>query len=133
MKEVRDVFTTLRTNLNAYNTTMTSFWANIGYAMTPVFSMETQANGIINLVSNNQTGLLNNIGCSFLKSDITNAMNGVCNTFLANTFALLCLVLGVGIAAMIATLPVFCSSKFMKQQPKKRKVDEEHMIEMSSK
>jgi len=132
MTSVNNVFDQLLTDLSTLNQTNKNFMIKAKEVLNPIMQFNTTAYAILDIISNNDTGLINNLNCKFIKTQTNQVIDGVCSGFLTNVFLVVALALGLGIVSLITILPVYCLSNMSSSKHTEHSFQDGTSIEFSA-
>lgn len=125
MDSVDTVFSVIEEDLNTYSATNDQYMDEIRTVVNPLIQANETVFTILDLLGNNQTGIIPNFNCSFIRISGQTFVDNVCVSYLSNFFMSVILMLVLGVVTLIALIPVFCVTKVMKNTAirEKRAVD----------
>jgi len=95
--DVITTFTQILNDYQSYDTLNNEYQYNLSALSNRTMNgLKTSINGILNLVSNNQTGLIAGLNCTFLRRDADDMVNSLCVVFVPAFYQLMILILLCG-------------------------------------
>lgn len=119
LSQVKTLFTNVQTSLNNVSNYNDQYMSQIRSAVEPLDDISNNVLNILNMVGNNQTGLLSNLNCTFLQTNSKDAIDNLCIAYLPILFVTSICILAFATAALLGLLPIFFAGKIQMADKKK--------------
>jgi hypothetical protein len=128
LTDMSQVFGDIQNDLDTVNSTNEQFMQEARSLAQPLLAVNSSVLDILNLVGNDQTGLMSNFNCAFLKSNGQDVIDHLCIAYLPDLFLVSACIVVFTFLALIALFPVYLLEKMFKLEKKR---DGERLVRKS--